>query len=282
MGSPPGTFAAIPPAPSRRPNPFRPLGVKDMQLDTDGDGKVDAWVTITEGNITRLARDTDHDGRPDFNTTFSRGEGQPLAEEHVKPDTGQVASRTEYEQGVTSKKEADDNGDGRPDHWWYYLGGRLSRETRDTDGDGKVDETKVYRGKQLAEVQTDENRDGTFDRTDFIEGGRRVRTEVVDGGGPLTLVYDAPGKRIARRERDTNGDGRSDIVVVLDPISGAVVREDRDLNGDGRPDVSAYYEKGHVVRREISGEYLRAQKGPSPAAPGVNVETRDFRKLPGS
>ena len=41
-------------------------------------------------------------------------------------------------------------------------------------------------------------------------------------------------------------------------------------------------EGGRVVRREISGEYLRAQKAPTRATPGVNVETRDFRKLPGS
>ena len=95
-------------------------------------------------------------------------------------------------------------------------------------------------------------------------------------------MYDAAGKNVVRRERDSNGDGRPDIVVVLDPASGAVLREDRDLNGDGRPDVSAYYERGHVVRREISGEYLRAQKAPTAAAPGVNVETRDFRKLPGT
>jgi hypothetical protein len=187
-----------------------------------------------------------------------------------------------YEQGVTQKKEADDNGDGRPDHWWYYLGGRISRETRDRDGDGKVDETKIYRAEKLAEVQTDENHDGKFDRSDILEGGRRVRSEIEDRDGPLTLVYDAGGKNIVRRERDTNGDGRPDIVVVLDAASGAVQREDRDLNGDGRPDVSAYYQGGRVVRREISGEYLRAQKAPTAATPGVNVETRDFRKLPGS
>ena len=253
-----------------------------MILDTDNDGKSDAWVSVSEGQVTKLARDTDRDGKPDFTTEFSRGEGQPVREVQVKADTGQVAAQTEFEQGVTSKKQADENGDGRPDHWWYYLGGRLSKEDRDTDGDGRVDESKHYRGEQIARVERDEDRDGRFEKIDVIENGKRVRREVEDKNGPLTLVYDASGSRVLRRERDTNGDGRPDIVVALAPATGTVLREDRDLNGDGRPDVSAYYENGQVVRREISGEYLRAQKAPSAAAPGVNVETRDFRKLPGT
>ena len=88
----------IPPSPSRRPNPLRPLGVRDMILDTDADGKPDAWVTVSEGQVTKLARDTDRDGKPDFTTEFSRGEGQPVREVQVKADTGQVTAQTEFEQ----------------------------------------------------------------------------------------------------------------------------------------------------------------------------------------
>jgi hypothetical protein len=280
---PSGTYGAIPPPDTGRPAANRPLGTKELAIDTDRDGGTDAWVTVNEGQVTKLARDTDRDGKPDFTTTFSRGEGQPVAEERVKPDTGQVASRTEFERGVTSRKQADEDGDGKPDHWWYYLGGRLSKETRDTNGDGNVDETKEYRGEKLARIQRDEDRNGTFEKTDVFEAGRKVRTEVEDKEGPVSLVYDASGAQVIRRERDTNGDGRPDIVVALDPPTGTVLREDRDLNGDGRPDVSAYYENGKVVRREISGEYLRAQKSTtSPAAPGVNLEKRDYRNSPGT
>ncbi|OGP85700.1 MAG: hypothetical protein A2Y95_06635 [Deltaproteobacteria bacterium RBG_13_65_10] len=250
-------------------------------MDTDGDGKLDTWMSVVNGQITRLARDTDHDGKPDFTTTFSAGEGQPLADVQYKPGTEQIVSKTEYEQGVTSKREADDNGDGKPDHWWYHAGGRLAKEARDTDGDGKIDEMKLYRDEKVVRIEYDVNHNGKFDKADVMENGRRVRTEITDNNGALVLFYDGTGTKVARRERDSNDDGRPDIIVALDPATGVVLREDRDLNGDGRPDVSAYFEKGKVVRREISGEYLRAQQKPSALTPSVSPETRDFRKVPG-
>ncbi len=278
-------FAPITPTPQLTPRPLaasRPLGEKEMALDTDADSRVDTWIKVSEGVITRVSRDTDRDGKPDFTSNFSRVAGLPLSEVQYKGDTGQVALKTEFEEGVKTKREADENGDGNPDHWWYYLGGELSKEAWDKDGDGKIDIVKRYRNQKVLRVEYDEDRDGTFEKSDLLQDGVRVRTRIEDSDGILELVYDGGGQRVVRKERDTDGSGRPNIVVVLDPASGARVREDRDLNGDGRPDVSAYFEGGKLVRREISGAYLRAQKAPDRQAPSVDVEKRDFRKLTGS
>jgi len=140
---------------------------------------------------------------------------------------------------------------------------------------------KLYRDEKVVRIEYDVNHNGKFDKADVMENGRRVRTEITDNNGALVLFYDGTGTKVVRRERDSNDDGRPDIIVALDPATGVVLREDRDLNGDGRPDVSAYFEKGKVVRREISGEYLRAQQKPSALTPSVSPETRDFRKVPG-
>ncbi len=282
--TPPGVFAPIQPGltPGLRPLPARrQLGEKELALDSDGDGTPDTWFTVTEGRITRVTRDNDHDGKSDFTSSFSREEGLPTSEVQYRGDTGQVAEKTEFDSGVKRKREADDNGDGQPDHWWYYLGGDLSKEAWDRDADGKIDEARHYRKGQVARVEYDEDRDGKFEKSDFMKGDRIMRSEILDQDGILTRVYDEQGARVVREERDGDGDGQVELVTVLN-ASGGKVREDRDLNGDDRADVSAYYEGGKLVRREISGSYLRAQKTPDSAAPSVDVEQRDFRKLSGS
>jgi hypothetical protein len=36
-----------------------------VELDTDGDGKVDRWQELSGGRLVREDLDTDHDGKPD-------------------------------------------------------------------------------------------------------------------------------------------------------------------------------------------------------------------------
>lgn len=280
----PPVFAPISPALRQTLRPFpanRPLGQKELAIDGDNDGKVDAWFFIDEGRITRVSRDTDGDGKPDFTSSFSEGDGLPLTEVKYRGDTGQVATKTEFEAGVKTRREADDNGDGKPDHWWYYLGGDLSKEGWDRNADGKIDEARHYRNETVVRIEYDEDYNGTFEKNDYLKGGQRLRSEILDQDGMLTRVYDSQGARVVREERDTDGDGIAELVTVLGP-SGAIERKDRDLDGDGWPDVSAYYRNGKLVRREVSGAYLRAQKPEDSAAPGVDVEKRDFRKQTGS
>lgn len=280
----PPVFAPISPALQQATRPLpanRPLGRKELALDGDNDGTVDSWFFIDEGRITRVSRDTDGDGKPDFTSSFTEDEGLPLTEVKYRGDTGQVATKTEFEAGVKTRREADDDGDGKPDHWWYYLGGDLSKEAWDRNTDGKIDEARHYRNGKIVRIEYDEDHDGTFEKNDYLKGGVRLRSEILDQDGMLTRVYDSQGTHVVRDERDADGDGIAEFVRVLSP-SGAIEREDRDLDGDGWPDVSAYYTNGKLVRREVSGAYLRAQKSQDSAAPSVDVEKRDFRKPSGS
>jgi hypothetical protein len=143
-----------------------------------------------------------------------------------------------------------------------------------------VDESKQYRGAQVVRVEHDDDRDGKFEK---IDDGERQARSLGDRGQVRSPRSCTTRRAVAWCVASATPTGTAaGHRRGADPATGIVLREDRDLNGDGRPDVSAYYENGQVVRREISGEYLRAQKAPSAAAPGVNVETRDFRKLPGT
>ncbi len=280
----PPVFAPISPALQQAPRPLpgnRPLGEKELALDGDNDGTVDSWFFINEGRITRVSRDTDGDGKPDFTSSFTEGEGLPLTEVKYRGDTGQVTAKTEFEAGVKTRRETDDDGDGKPDHWWYYLGGDLSKEAWDRNADGKIDEARHYRNEKIVRIEYDEDHNGTFEKNDYLKGGVRLRSEILDQDGMLTRVYDSQGMHVVREERDNDGNGIAELITVLGP-SGAIEREDRDLDSDGWPDVSAYYTNGNLVRREVSGAYLRAQKSEDSAAPSVDVEKRDFRKQPGS
>jgi len=60
------------------------------------------------------------------------------------------------------------------------------------------------------------------------------------------------GKEIlVRKERDLNGDGKVDAAEEYGP-DGVAVREVFDQDFDGKPDVVIVYEKGQIVRKELS------------------------------
>lgn len=56
---------------------------------------------------------------------------------------------------------------------------------------------------------------------------------------------------VVRKERDLNGDGKVDALEEYGP-DGVAVRELFDQDFDGKADVVIHYEKGQIVRKELS------------------------------
>jgi hypothetical protein len=119
---------------------FGPGGVPlRAQIDTDNDGIVDRWEYYApDGRISKVGTARRVAGRPDL-WTYPDGFG-----------------------GV-SRKEYDDDGDGRPERAEDLLEGALVAEEFDTDGDGRWDR-RLVRAKNgsIARVDTDPDGDGSW------------------------------------------------------------------------------------------------------------------------
>ena len=83
------------------------------EADSNYDGRLDTWLTLSKGHVTEAKLDNNRDGNPDEWKFYSSGK---LA--RVKRDT---------------------NYDGKPDIWEIYREGHLERMGVDVDGDERVD-----------------------------------------------------------------------------------------------------------------------------------------------
>jgi hypothetical protein len=105
------------------------------QIDTDNDGVVDRWEFYSpDGRIAKVGTARRTPGRPDV---WSYPDGF----------------------GGVSRREYDDDGDGRPERAETLLEGTVVSEEFDTDGDGRWDR-RLVRGP-----------DGTVARVDVDPGG---------------------------------------------------------------------------------------------------------------
>jgi hypothetical protein len=159
-----------------------------LNADQNGDGRIDQWTYLENGQPIRGEADTDDDGRIDrweyFDAasaltmigTSSRGDG--VEDTRTYP----VPSPDGETQVVTSRRR-----DRVFDHREFYRGQSLVRTEGDTNSDGRVDKWERYEGAVL--------REAAFD-TSFTRGRADRRVQ-----------YDEKG-RFAFVEEDPDGDGK--------------------------------------------------------------------------
>jgi antitoxin component YwqK of YwqJK toxin-antitoxin module len=188
--APTRTVASAPPVSAAPPSSAVPTAAPSGQVDRDGDGRTDQWITRENGAVSREAFDDNFDGKPDRTIIYD-----PTTHEAVQI-------------------EEDTNFDGRTDAWTTLRGGQMVGRRVDSNGDGQVDAWSFYQGGVITRLERDSNGDGFRDRVAYYKDGRLEREERDDDGDGRTdlITYFDEGERVSRVEEDTNGDGEMDVV----------------------------------------------------------------------
>jgi hypothetical protein len=104
-------------------------GLREEQVDLDGDGKTNVW-NYYDGSGTLVRRETDLnlDARPDVISYYTGG---TLTGEEMDGDfDGRVDWVDHYTNGQRDRAEADTDYDGRIDVIFYYQNGALVKKER--------------------------------------------------------------------------------------------------------------------------------------------------------
>lgn len=120
---------------------YGPLGRPvSAEIDTDFDGVVDQWEHYgLRGNLEKVGHSRNKPGVPDQWDCLSLG-------------------------GALSRKEYDDDGDGKVDRTEYFVGGQVVLEELDTDHDGKPDRRLVRGAKgEVLKIDVDRDQDGIWE-----------------------------------------------------------------------------------------------------------------------
>jgi hypothetical protein len=108
------------------------------EVDTNLDGIKDVVRTYNDkGEAATEFSDTNFSGRIDTWITFSNGRRSKV--EVDRNGDGRANETRYYIRGKLSRVQRDTNGDGKPDVWEIYDEGKLQRIGLDVDLDGRVD-----------------------------------------------------------------------------------------------------------------------------------------------
>ncbi|MCX5739541.1 MAG: hypothetical protein NTZ61_13795 [Proteobacteria bacterium] len=247
---------SAPIAPRLRELPDSVFDEKPASIPTpDGKGK---------RSVVARSLDADRDGHPEEVRYFDEKTKQLVRVEEDRDYDGRLDVWSRYEGGVLTERDLDENRDGKPDAWERYSNGRMVSREVDRDGKGVRDAFYLYQGDALVEERHDTKGSGHIDRIVRYQGRRLTRTEEDrDGNGQLdawsTYALDAGGAEVVVRvERDTKGDGKPDVFEDFEQQGGKTVltRREEDINQDGTADVISTYDKGKLVKREITDPSL--------------------------
>lgn len=157
----------------------------------------------TMGQLAIVEYDSNNDGRADY---LAHYEGKQIRLIEVDEDQDSWIDRWEYydANGVLEKIGRSRNQKGKADIWRYPgPNGLATRIDYDDDGDGRPDRSETFKDGQLVRIELDSDRDGRMDRWLTWEGGR-LKAEELDTQGTgrpdRRLVYGARGG-ITRVER---------------------------------------------------------------------------------
>jgi hypothetical protein len=219
-----------------------------------------------KGKRSVLARslDADRDGHPEEVRYLDEKTAQLVRVDEDRDYDGRFDVWIRYEGNALALRELDENGDGKPDAWERYANGRMVSREVDRDGNGPRDAFYFYQGDALVEERHDTKGTGKVDRIVRYQGRRLSGTEEDrDGNGQLdswsSYGLDANGAEVVVRvESDAKGDGKPDVFESFEQQDGktVLVRREEDVNQDGTADVISIYDKGKLVKREITDPSL--------------------------
>jgi hypothetical protein len=114
-----------------------------LEVDADFDGTIDRWEDYdAAGRLVKVG--TARHGRGPDNWTFPGPGEQPSRREYDNDGDGRIEKAEVYSAGRVARVELDGDGDGRVDRWQSWSGSHLDAEELDTDGDGRADRRLRY------------------------------------------------------------------------------------------------------------------------------------------
>jgi antitoxin component YwqK of YwqJK toxin-antitoxin module len=150
------------------------------------------------GKLTRLLYDQNGDKKADVVMLFYPN-GKPRQVEADSDLDGKIDRWQYYSvKGVAEKEGYSRAGTANPDTWQYFdASGNITRREIDDNGDGKVDRTENFQNGRVAAVGVDSDGDGKIERWQTWASGRVVSEELDtdgDGIGDRRLRYGANGR----------------------------------------------------------------------------------------
>jgi hypothetical protein len=132
-------------------HPQNPGEVLRQEEASKLDGRVDTWSYFREGKLVRRDVANHGHGRPD--TVYYYDEQTMVREERDEAGQGRITYRADYQDGRVARVERATRGSGRTDVWITYDtskdGEIVLKEERDLDGDGLPDLWSHYNGGRL-------------------------------------------------------------------------------------------------------------------------------------
>jgi hypothetical protein len=145
---------------------YRPDGrAERLAYDGDGDGVADAITFYTEsGRIARAESDTDHDLRIDRWEIYDEHGRLQKVGRALEGSRGPAVWDYADGAGGFSRREYDENGDGKTERIEHVVDGRTVAEDLDADGDGRCERRLVrdLTGRTVR-IEVDADGDGVFE-----------------------------------------------------------------------------------------------------------------------
>lgn len=114
-----------------------------IEVDEDLDGRMDRWESYDQdGRLLKVAASR-RGAAPDVWNVLGP-DGQPSRREYDDDGDGRVDRSELLSAGRVVRLEVDSDRDGRVDRWQEWRDGRLAGEELDTDGDGRPDRKLSY------------------------------------------------------------------------------------------------------------------------------------------
>jgi len=131
-----------------------------IEIDTDGDGKVDRWEYYgADQKLAKVGFSRANDGKEDA-LSYDGPDGKVERIEISTKRDGKISRTEHYEKDLPVRAEEDTDGDGVLDKWETFDSGRLTSVAFDTTHRGSPDRRLIYAADGTVRVEVDPRGDG--------------------------------------------------------------------------------------------------------------------------
>jgi len=213
-------------------------------LDTNGNGVPDQWQQYENDSLKWFESDRNDDGKTDLKIFYIDGEKQRLIKDDDFNEFFEITQKFDQD-GWNVVIELDSDENKIVDLIFFYTAEGLSRKDMDENGDGRIDFREYYDSSGRM-IKSEEAVDGAgcLNLAWYYDQSQTpVRAEKdADADGRPDIWYYYMDSRLTNVREDTNNDGKPDVWEEYGAEE-EMLRRSRDLNFDGIPDIKEDFTK---------------------------------------